>query len=167
MIPPLPWKLIARIAVPVLVLLVAWWQLVSFGNRREAEGLKAGKAEVQALWDADKAAWLAVNDKLKADNLARELAAQSNNAKVIEHANAELAAIAADRDSLSGLLREAENRVRRLASGQATDRLGLAVASGIASRAAEIDRLRDEYDRACRRDAVRMQALQEQVRGQM
>jgi hypothetical protein len=46
-IPPLPWKLIAKLAVPVLVLLVAWWQLVSFGNRREAEG----RAAVRAEWD--------------------------------------------------------------------------------------------------------------------
>jgi hypothetical protein len=41
MTPPLPWKLIGRIAVPVLVLLVAWWSIRSYADRvadaREAE----------------------------------------------------------------------------------------------------------------------------------
>jgi hypothetical protein len=41
MTPPLPWKLIGRIAVPVLVLLVAWWLIRSYADRvadgREAE----------------------------------------------------------------------------------------------------------------------------------
>jgi hypothetical protein len=46
MIPPLPWKLIGRIAVPVLVLLVAWWSIRSYADRVA----DAREAEVRGEW---------------------------------------------------------------------------------------------------------------------
>jgi hypothetical protein len=132
-----------------------------------ADGRRQGEAKVTAMWRADTAARQAATDKAVAEARAAEEAAKANNTEVMRDANEKLVAIAADRDSLDGLLRAAEDRVRRLAAAQATGQRGIDVATGIAARAAEIDRLRDEYDKACRRDAVRFEGLQREVAKQL
>lgn len=145
--------------------------IVGAGLYLRHSGKVAGMAQVQALWDADTAA----RDKATAEAIAevskREIAALANNAEVLEDANAKLAAIAADRDSLYGMLQRARGEVRSLAAAEATGRLGLDVATGIAARASEAEaaiRVQwDRYDAACQRDGVRFQALQDQLRPQI
>ena len=163
---PIPWPLVRRlwpVAAGAVLLAAILWGIHSYGNKREA----AGRAAVQALWQADTA------KRDETDRLAREQAAAdiaralANNVKVTEDANQALRAIAADRDSLADRLRAYQNGLRALSARQATDQRGLDVAAGIASRAAEADRLYDAYDHACRNDAVRFKALQDELRPQL
>jgi hypothetical protein len=163
MIPRLPWKLIGAGVGALAVALIVWRAIDSYGERRELDG----RAAVQQLWDDDRLAWEAVNAQQVADNQAREAAAMENNARVIRDANDQLAAIAADRDGLVGLLHQARDQVRRHAAAQATGQRGIDALTGIAARAAEVDRRLADYDSACRRDAVRFSALQDEIRGQI
>jgi len=160
---PLPYKLGA---IALLVLAAAWW-LHSYGSKCRAEGEASGEARITLQWQADTAA----RDKATADAIAaaqkRAENAKKHNDEVLTDANAKLAAIDADRTSLSGLLHHANDQIHRLTAGQASDRLGLDVLTGIAARTAEVDRRYDEYDRACQRDAVRFGALQDQLREQL
>lgn len=155
----LPWRLIGAVALVLLV----WWQIHAYAERKA----DAREAEIRALWEAD----TAKRDKVAADANAKaeaDKAAQlAANAKEMEDARKELAAIAADRDTVDGLLRRARSEVSRFAASAATGERGLDALAGIAARAAEVDRRLVEYDASCRRDAVRFGALQEQVRGQL
>jgi len=153
------WKL----ALGAALLAALLWGVHSYGVRR----YKAGEAARQALWEADAHA----RDKATADAIAavqeRERQAVAHNVEVIRDANEKLVAIAADRESLAGRVRDYENSLRRLSAGQATSQLGADVGAGIAARAAAVDAAYDAYDRACQRDAVRFGALQDQIRGQL
>lgn len=130
-------------------------------------GVKAGRAEIQAKWDAD----TAHRDKVSAEAIAKEAAkaeaARKRNDEVMRNVNAQLLAIAADRDSLGRMYLQASGEVRRLAASQATDKLGLVVTTGIAARSAALEEAFDAYDRACQRDAVRFKALQDEIRPQL
>lgn len=159
----LPWRKIGYVAAGVAMVAGALW----YRHSLIASGDAAGAARVQALWDADTTARKAAVDKAIAAVATRENAARAANMEIMEYANTQLVAIAADRDSLSGLLRSAEDRVRRLASSEATDHTLADVAARVAARQREIDALYDAYDRACRRDAVRLDALQREIRPQL
>lgn len=149
-----------KYAAGALVLVAAFWALHSYGQSR----YKEGKAVIQAAWDKDRAARAAVDASIAKDQELKDAANRARNEVIEREYKADLAAIAADRDSLAGRLRERENRLRSLASASATDKQGLIVAARIAASAAETDRLYDEYDQSCRRDAVRFKALQDEVR---
>jgi hypothetical protein len=153
------WKPIAGAAILALIA----WQIHAYGERREQEGRDA----VKALWAADTAARdKAASDAIAAANAAAE--AQRKQNEVIESEyQARLASIAADRDSVERMLREARDQVRRLAAAEASGQRGLDALAGIARRAAEVDRRLADYDAACRRDATRLDALQRQIRPQM
>jgi hypothetical protein len=155
-----PYLTYIKVGVAVLVLgAVAWYS--------HHQGYETGKAKIQAKWDDDRAKVRDAADKQAAKALADEEAARAHNDEVIRGKDAQIAAIAADNQSLSGIVRDYQNRLRSSAMSQATGQRGLDVAAGIASRSAEADRLYDEYDKACRRDAVRFSALQDQIRGQL
>lgn len=159
--------MIPRLAIYGIAGAVIAAGVLGYGHSR----YKAGKAAEHALWAADTAA----RDKAAAEAIAAqkaaELAAQAHNQEIQTDANTKLAAIAADRDNLSGMLRRADDRIRSLAAAKATGDLGISVATGIATRAEEarraIETQYDVYDRACQRDAVRFQALQDQIRPQL
>jgi hypothetical protein len=163
---PLIWKARKLIAYGLAALAVAWalWAAIDgYGDRRAS----AEKAAVMARWAADKAAVKAAADAQIEAAAQQELEAHLHNNEVLADANAKLLAIAADRDSLAARLRDNENRLRRGEMSRATDQRGLDALAGVAARAAEIDRLYDAYDRACRSDAVRFQALQDELRPQI
>lgn len=162
----MPWAFLLkhwRIGLGAALLAGLLWGIYSYGNKRES----AGRAAVEALWKADTVAREKATDEAIAKAEADKAAALANNVKVTEDANQALRAIAADRDSLAERLRAYQNSLRSLSARQATDQRGLDVAAGIASRAAEADRLYDEYDTACRNDAVRFKALQDELRPQL
>lgn len=165
-LPALAWKYRRLLVYGIAVLLVL---SLFFAYRHSLikMGRDEGRAEVQALWQKDKAAWIATNEKIEADAKAQIEATRAKNVEVLKNANEQLLAIAADRDSLSGMLRDASDRIRRLASSAATSQRGADVAAGIAARQREIDEAYDAYDKACRRDAVRFQKLQQQIGQQM
>jgi hypothetical protein len=155
----LPWK---AIGVAALVLLLTWRALAWVeGERDERE------AEIRVLWEADTAA----RDKVSAEAIAKAEADKAIqlalNAQELEHAKEKLAAASADRDAVAGLLNRARDQVRRLAANEATGQRGADVFAGIAARAAEVDQRLADYDAACRRDAIRLQALQDQLRPQL
>jgi hypothetical protein len=162
-IPPLPWKLIGRIAVPVLVLLVAVWQVRAYADR-VADGREA---EIRALWEADTAArdLAAVQAVAAATALAK--AALERNRDIEADYLAKLAAADAGRDDTLRLLQRARDQVRAIAGREATGQRGLDALAGVAARAAEVDRRLAEYDASCRRDAVRLAALQAEIRPQL
>jgi hypothetical protein len=132
-----------------------------------ADGRAAGEAAVRVLWAADTAA----RDKAAAGAIAKaeadKAAAAANNAKELRDANEKLVSIAGERDGVLGLLQSARGEVRALAARAATGQLGADVVARIAASAAEVDRRLADYDTACRRDAVRFEALQRQIAGQM
>lgn len=153
------WKPLAGAGLLALIA----WQIHAYGERREQEGRDA----VMALWAAD----TLERDKAASDAIAAARAAQEAQRKhneVIESEyQARLASIAADRDGVERLLREARDQIHRLAAAESTGQRGLDALAGIARRAAEVDRRLVEYDAACRADAVRLQALQDQIRPQL
>ena len=60
-----------RIGAAVAVVLLAWWQIVSFGNRREADGRMEERIARQALDDKATAEHNARIDKLNEDHHAK------------------------------------------------------------------------------------------------
>lgn len=125
-------------------------------------------AKIQAEWNADKLAWEAANEKVKSDADAQIKAADDARAAAVKNRDEAIAAIDADRTSLGGMLRSAQDRLRGCTAAEATSARGLDVARAIASSAAEtlgrIEQRYDEYDRACRIDAADKTALQEIIR---
>lgn len=163
MIFPVPWHLLLRYWKPLagaLVLGLACWAI-------HHHGYNAGKERIQAAWDKDTAARAVVVAKVAAQQAEIEAATRSRNEVIEREYKDKLAAIAADRDSVAGRLREYESRLRSLAAAQATDKRGLAVAAGIAARQREMDQAFDAYDSACRRDALKLEKLQDEVRPQL
>jgi hypothetical protein len=143
--------------------LAAWAAIHAYGDRRE----DAGRAAVKALWEADvEARDRAALEAISAARTAEEAQRKANEVIESEY-QARLSSIASDRDSVERLLREARDQVRRLAAAESTGQRGLDALAGIARRAAEVDRRLVEYDAACRADAVRLQALQDQIRPQL
>lgn len=128
---------------------------------------KAGKAAVTLQWQADTSARNLATAEAIANAKSRETAAIANNTEVLRDYNQKLVEIAADNTSLAGRVRDYQNRLRNAAAGQATDQLGIAVASGIASRAAELDAAYDRYDKACQRDATKLDKLIAEVKPQL
>jgi len=160
-----------------VIWLLKYWRLAAYGAVLAIlaggvlwvrhGGYKAGVAAVEARLAVDRKAVKEAGDKAIAAAQAAENAALANNVEVIRGYNETLVAIAADRDSLAGRVRDYQNRLRTLAANQATDRLAASVAGRIASSAAEVDRLSDELDAACRRDAAKLTALQDQIKPQL
>jgi hypothetical protein len=152
-----------RYAAGALLLAAVWFAIHHYGHTRYV----AGKAEMKALWVKDNAA----RDRADADRVAADLKHQADNQQSnerrLDDANKDLVAIAGERDGVERLLNNARNQIRSLAASEATSQLGTAIATGIAARAAEVDRRLADYDSACRRDAVRFTALQDQIRGQL
>lgn len=75
---------------------------------------------------------------------------------ITDASNAKLKAVAADRDSLSARLRDAELRASQVpgaASGATRD----AGAPGEPAAASGVDPALDAYDKACQRDAIRLE----------
>lgn len=160
----IPLRLYAYAAGTVAIAAGVLW----YGHSRYEAGEAAGEAAVTAQWQADTKSRDATDARIRAENAAKVEAARVTNQEVLADANQKLIAIAADRDSLARRMQDAAYRLRAAASAQATDKLGIDVATGIAARAEEarraIEQQWDAYDQSCRRDAVRMQALQEQIR---
>jgi hypothetical protein len=69
-----------------------------------------------------------------------------------------------ERASLSQRLRDYEAEILRASGGEAAGGLGPDAIARIAARKAETDRLYDEYDKACQRDAVRLGDVQAVIR---
>jgi hypothetical protein len=154
-----PWQAWAGLAVVAVFM----WH----GHSRYQAGLKQGRAEITAQWQAD----TAKRDKADADAVEadrkRKQDAQDHNDQVEKQHADDLAAISADRDGLVRLLRRADDQVRALTAGKATDQLGIAVARQIASRAEETYRLLGNYDAACRADASQLDALIAEIKPQL
>lgn len=130
-------------------------------------GMEQGREQIRALWKADTAARdKAASDAIQSAREREEAARKANEARLAD-ANSQLVTIAGERDSVERLLQSARGQIRGLAASQASGERGIDVLTGIAARAAEVDRRLADYDRACRADAVRFSALQEQIRGQL
>lgn len=147
------WKPIAGAAVVALVL----WAI-------HHHGYNSGRERVQAAWDKDLAARKEADARVVQAQAQLESANRARNEVIEREYKDKLAAIAADRDSIAGRVREYESRLRSLAAAQATGQRGLDAIAGIAARQREMDQAFDAYDRACRRDAVRFKALQDEIR---
>lgn len=140
MIPPnlWPWRTIGRIAVPVVVLGLAVWQVRAYADRVA----DAREQEVRALWEADTAArdLAAVQAVAAATALAK--AALERNRDIEADYLAKLAAADAGRDDTLRLLQRARDQVRAGASREATS-LTIAAQASEARRIEELRRLDD------------------------
>lgn len=128
------WRILAAVAAVGAV----WWQVDSYGDRREA----AGKSAVQALWDADTAMRDAAAAAAIAAAEAAKVAAQARNVEIENDYLSKLAAADAGRDDLERLLQRARGEVRSITSREATS-LTIAHAAGEARRLEELRRLDD------------------------
>lgn len=102
-IPMPPLRYLAAGAAALGLVLAAWWALDSYGDGREDEG----RAAVQALWDADRAAHEAAATKAAAEyrQLEYQLAdikQEAAHAREVERTESDraFAAVRADRDRL-------------------------------------------------------------------
>jgi hypothetical protein len=161
----LPWRLICAVAVVGLV----WWQVVAYGDRREA----AGRAAVKELWVADEMREQAVADA--ATNAARlqDAADAARNQEVADAHAKDLAAATADRDRYRGLLQRARAAASAVRTGE-TPSAGDVAPAGEAGSAAETGSLADRIDAAiadalveARQNAAQLDALVAVVRPQM
>jgi hypothetical protein len=164
------WKF--RYAVAGLALAAAaWWALNAYGQRRFDAGEAEGRAAITEDWMADTKRRNEVDAAIRAESAARIEAARITNQEVLADANAQLIAIAGDRDSLARRLRDYENRLRTESARAATSQLGTDVAARIARASEEarrsIEWRWDAYDKSCQSDAVRFRALQDEIRPQL
>lgn len=150
------WKPLAGAAIVLLAL----WAV-------HHHGYNAGKATVQAAWDKDRAARAEADARVMQAQAELEAANRARNEVIEREYKDKLAAIAADRDSIAGRVREYESRLRSLSAAQATGQRGLDAIAGIAARQREMDELFDNYDKSCQRDAIRFRALQDEIRPQV
>ena len=100
-------KLIAG-ALILLALVGGVW---GYGHVRYVAGENAGKAEVQALWEIDKAAIAKLADEAKAEAIATEDAAQRRNQGVIDDYQTALSNARASASALTASLRDARARL--------------------------------------------------------
>lgn len=159
----MPLTLLLRFWKPLAGAIVLVWILWAVHHH----GYNAGRERVQAAWDKDRAARAEADARVVQAQAELEAANRARNEVIEREYKDKLAAIAADRDSIAGRVREYESRLRSLSAAQATGQRGLDALAGIAARQREMDQAFDAYDRACRNDAVRFSALQQEVAGQL
>jgi hypothetical protein len=138
-----------------------------------------------AMWHAhvftlgelkERAAWTVrweARDKADADAIAAEKEHQraereandKRNAQTLRDYNAQLLAIANDRDSLARRLREYETRLDAPGGAvpEAQGGPGATDGGGVAAGTLSADAALDAYDKACQRDAVKLNRLTEEV----
>ena len=121
-------------------------------------GVKAEDIVWQARIDKQRAAY----DKELARQQAEKDAIAAHNEQVLHDYNAQLLAIAGDRDSLARRVHEYQARLAALGSAvsQAGSAGGVADAPQVASGSGGFDEAFDAYDRSCRDDAAKLEALQ-------
>lgn len=119
---------------------------------------EAGKAEVTAKWKAD----IAARDKasaVQAEQVRIQTAAvAANNVKVEHDYQVQIAAIAADRDSLARRLRDYDQVHSSPVPEAAGDPIA-APASAQPAGASPVDAAFDAYDKSCQSDAAQLNAL--------
>lgn len=147
----------------VIALAVIGFACAFYGYGREQR--KAGAAEVQAKWNADKAARNAETDRALRSIAARVAETKARNEEVINGYQKQISNIAADRDSIAGRLRDNEVRLRALSEAANQPRADGSPAQPESPRS--VDEALDAYDRACRSDAAQLEALIRQLRGQL
>ena len=125
-------------------------------------GVKAEDIVWQARIDKQRAAY----DKAIEQQRVERDAIAAHNAQVVHDYNQQLLSIANDRDSLARRVRDYQARIAALgdALSQAGSAAGPAGAGQVASGESGFDAAFDAYDRACRDDAAKLEALQEAVR---
>jgi hypothetical protein len=149
-----PWQAWAGLAVVAVFM----WH----GHSRYQAGLKQGRAEITAQWQAD----TAKRDKADADAIAaaqkREQDAIKHNAEVENDYLSKLDAIERSRDQYVGLLQRARDQVRASASHEATS-LTIAAQASEAGRAERIKRSLERVERATERIVPESTATADQL----
>lgn len=128
--------------------------------------IEAGRAEVRALWDADKLLQAEAVAKAVADAKASEAAATERNEVIEREYQEKLAAAAADRDGIYRLLQSARGQVRASASREATSAT-IAAATREAAIAERVDRAVAGVVAESRANADQLDALIAVVKPQM
>lgn len=128
--------------------------------------IEAGRAEVRALWDADKLLQAEAVAKAVAEAKASEAAATERNEVIEREYQEKLAAAAADRDSVYRLLQSARGQVRASASREATSAT-IAAATREAAIAERVDRAVAGVVTEARANADQLDALIAVVKPQM
>lgn len=144
-----PWRLVGLAAIAAGAL----WALHSYGERR----YDAGKAHVQAKWDADEAEEKRVADEATRKAELEDAADEARNAEILAQYNARVAAADRERDRVSRLLRQARAAADSLRAGQGSGVGGAAEASETGSLA-ELRRLDERVREATA--ALRVEAQQ-------
>jgi len=145
----MPWTLLFRF----------WWAIPLIGAALWIAGLHSDLSHTRnelAIVRGD----LASAKALGAAQNKRADAIQENWTKAVggltDATNAKLKAVAADRDSLASRLRDAELRARQVSSA-AAGAGGNAGPTGEPAATGGIDPALDAYDKACQRDAIRLE----------
>jgi hypothetical protein len=164
----LPWSRIAKYAAPVVLALLAWWQVRAYADR-VADGREK---EVRALWDADEAEEKRVADAAAAAAKLQDAADAARNKEIADGYAKNLAARAADNARLARLLRQATAAADSLRAGQGADQPGAAPASppgsdGPPVESAGIHQLIADALTEARQNADQLDAVLGQIKPQM
>lgn len=134
------------------------------------EGVARGRAQVEAQWDADKAAIAALEKKQAEQVAAQNAATAAHNAEVINDLQTQLSAASSGSAGLAARLRSAalSAAARSCTVPEPPGGPGAPGAPGKPSPAEQLDQFLTrfgEYDAACQRDAARLGDLISEVKG--
>lgn len=155
-------RLIAyAIASAVLLGLLAW----AIGAYNESLR-DQGRAEIQAKFDAYRDEVAKLTSERDTANKIKDAEAKATNEAALNAYQKTLADISTDRDSLAKRMRNSQ-RACSATGTQVDHRPAVVAASQEPSGEETVDRLYDEYDRACQGDAAQLDALIMQIRPQL
>jgi hypothetical protein len=156
------WGWIWKVGAVLLVALLAWGLLHSYGAKQYKAGYAGGQAYTQAQWDEERKSQQEAYDAQVARTEAA-IEAQRQAEKEVADARVQITAADAAGRSLSQRLRDYERSLRRCRTLPApgTDSSLPAGPVGEPASDEEVERLSDDAWAACARDAVRLEKIEQ------
>lgn len=165
--------MIPRIGVYVVAGAALIAGVLGYGYSQKRAGIASGKAEIQALWDADTLARDKATAEAIADAEAAKVAALQHNQEVEREYQEKLAAVVASRDQYVGLFERARDQVRAISTREGAS-ITDALRTGEARGAERIGIVARRVEAACERipaearmNADQLDSLIEVIRPQL
>lgn len=152
-----------KLAGTVIVLGLIGWGIHTYNEHLREQG----RAEIQVKFDAYRAAVSKLATERETANAIKAAQVAATNEVTVNAYQNQLAAIAADRDSLSRRLRNSQARASCVTVPTPADQPGIADPSPQPSGIQAIDGLTDDFARACLSDAIQLDTLIQQLKPQL
>lgn len=156
-------RLIAYAVAAVALAGLLGWAIHTYNEHLRDQG----RAEIQVKFDAYRKEIARLATEREVANMVKDAQVIATNEAALNAYQKTLADIAADRDGLSKRLRNSQARTCSAAGTQVDHRPAVATASPEPSSEEAVDRLYDEYDRACQGDAAQLDALLAELKPQL